>query len=70
MNQPEYTLADSEKIHHMVNQQDNFDQVLKDLEVDSAVLYRELTKLEGFSGRIAEDIRALVSLVVERELSD
>ncbi len=64
---PEYSLEESEKTLLTVKQLDNFVQLLRDMEVDSAVLYRELTKLEGFSGRIADDIRALVLLVSDLE---
>ncbi len=63
---PEFTV-ESEKIPLTEKQLDNFVQMLRDLEVDSAVIYRELTKLEGFSGRIADDIRALVLLLVDMQ---
>ncbi len=61
--EPEYILQESEKTLLTVRQLDNFVLMLQDLEVDSKVLSTELTKLEGFSGRIADDIRALVLLV-------
>ncbi len=38
-----------------------------DLQVDMAVLYQELTKLEGFSGRIADDIRVLALSLQDTE---
>ncbi len=68
--EPEYIVQESAKILLTEKQLDNFAQVLKDLEVDSAVLYREFTKLEGFSGRIAADIRELALLVSDMELQD
>ncbi len=52
---PEYILEES-KIIHRTKALDNF---VTDLEGDIQVLYRELTKLEGFCGRIADDIRVL-----------
>jgi len=65
--EPEFILAEPEKIPLTGKQLDNFVQMLQDMEVDSAVLFRELTKLEGFSGRIADDIRALVLLLVDMQ---
>ncbi len=68
---PEYILEVSEKTLLTVKQLDNFVHQLRDLEVDSKVLSTELSKLDGFSGRIADDIRALVLLLQamqEREL--
>ncbi len=56
----ESSLVVSEKTLLTARQLDNLDLVLRDMEVDSKVLSTELTKLEGFSGRIADDIRALV----------
>jgi len=64
MNQPEFILADSEKIHPMENKLDSF---VQDLLVDTQVLYKELTRLEGFCGRIVDDIRALELLAQEQE---
>ncbi len=58
--EPEFILEESEKIPLTVKQLDNLLRELRDLEVDTKVLSTELTKLEGFSGRIADDIRALV----------
>ncbi len=63
---PEYTVA-SEKIALTEKQLDNLILNLQDMEVDSQVLHKELTKLEGFSGRIADDIRALVLLLREQQ---
>ncbi len=62
---PEYILAASERIHLTEKQLANFVLELQDLVVDTKVLSTELTKLEGFSGRIADDIRALVLSVQE-----
>ncbi len=61
--EPEYILEESEKTLLTVRQLDNLILNLQDTEVDSQVLHKELTKLEGFSGRIADDIRALVLLL-------
>ena len=61
---PEYILAESEKILPMGNLQASF---VQDLRVDIQVLYKELTKLEGFCGRIADDIKALALLESEQE---
>ncbi len=65
--EPEFILAEPEKTVLTVKQLDNFVRILRDMEVDSVVLYKELSKLEGFSGRIADDIRALVLLLVDMQ---
>ncbi len=64
---PEYTVEESEKTHPTENKLLNF---VRDLQVDIQVLYQELTKLEGFSGRIADDIRVLELSVSGQELQD
>ncbi len=69
-NSPEFILEESEKTHLTAKQLDNFVQNLLDLGVDIKVLSTELSKLEGFSGRIGEDIRALglcLADILERE---
>jgi len=43
-------------------------QSLFELEVDSVVLYKELTKLAGLSGSIARRLREYHQLVSEQEL--
>ncbi len=53
---PEYSVEESVKTLHMAKLQDSF---VQDLQVDIQVLYQELTKLEGFCGRIVDDIRVL-----------
>ncbi len=63
--EPEYSVVESEKIVLTEKQLANLIQNLQDLEVDSRVLLKEFTKLEGFSGRIADDIRALGLLLSE-----
>ncbi len=65
--EPEFILAESARTVLTAKQLDNLGQMLRDLEVDTRVLYKELTKLEGFCGRIADDIRVLALLVWERE---
>ncbi len=65
MNQAEYILETTGKTHLTEKQLDNLIQNLQDVEVDSRVLYKELTKLEGMSGRIADDIRILGVLLQE-----
>jgi len=65
--EPEFTVLDSAKIALTANQLANLIQELRALEVDSVVLYKEVSKLEGFSGRIADDIRALVLSLRELE---
>ncbi len=61
----EYSVVESERTVLTVKQLDNLIRNLQDTEVDSKVLSTELTKLEGFSGRIADDIRGLVLLLQE-----
>ncbi len=61
----EYSVEESERTVLTVKQLDNLIRNLQDTEVDSKVLSTELTKLEGFSGRIADDTRALVLLLQE-----
>ncbi len=53
---PEYTVEESGKIRLTGKQLGSF---VQDLLVDTVVLHKEFTKLEGFSGRIVDDIRAL-----------
>ncbi len=65
--EPEYIVELSEKIALTGKQLANFVLALRDLEVDSRVLSTELTKLEGFSGRIAGDIRELVLLLQDMQ---
>ena len=60
MSQPEYTLADSEKMHLTESQLAYLIQGLLDLEVDSVVLSKEVTKLEDFCiriGALSRDLR-------------
>ncbi len=65
--EPEFILEESEKTLLTERQLDNLIRNLRDMEVDSVVLHKELTKLEGFSGRIADDIRALVLLLQDTQ---
>ncbi len=67
MNQPEFILEESERTVLTVKQLQCLLQNLEDLEVDSRVLFQELTKLEGFSGRIVDDIRGLALLLRVKE---
>ncbi len=61
---PEFSVEESERTHPTEKQLDSF---VQDLQVDTQVLYQELTKLEGFCGRIVDDIRVLaLSLQVLR----
>ncbi len=64
---PEYSVEESGKIRHMGSKLDSFVQELLDLEVDSVVLYKELTRLEGISGRIRDSLRELRQSLVEQE---
>ena len=64
--EPEYSVEVSEKMHLTEKQLASLSQMLCDLEVDIQVLYKELTKLEGFSGRIADDIKVLALWAQER----
>ncbi len=59
---PEYLVEESKTIHRTKA----LDSFVTDLEVDIQVLYQELIKLEGFSGRIADDIRVLVLSLQEQ----
>ncbi len=56
---PEYLVEQSEETVLMANRHNCLIQELSDMAVDLAVLYKELTRLEGFSGRIADDCKAL-----------
>jgi len=58
--EPEFIVQESAKTLLTGKQLVSF---VQDLQVDIQVFYKELTKLEGFSGRIADDIRALALLV-------
>ena len=57
MSQPEFILAESEKMHLSENQLASLIQGLLDLEVDSVVLRKELMDLVGLSGRIVDSCR-------------
>ncbi len=65
--EPEFTLEESERIPLMEKQLAYLSQTLLDLEVDSVVLYKELTKLEGMSGRITDSLRELRLSVQEQQ---
>ncbi len=68
MSQPEYILEESEKTRLTEKQLACLIQELQDLEVDSVVLRKELTRLEGLSSRTANSLRELVQLLLEKEL--
>ncbi len=57
--EPEFILAQSEKIHLTENQLECIVQNLISVEVDLVVLSRELFPLEGMLGRITGSIREL-----------
>ncbi len=65
--EPEFTLVESEKIHLTGKLLASFVQELLELEVDTAVLYKELTRLEGTSGRIRDSLHVLRQSVLEQE---
>ncbi len=65
--EPEYSVVESEKIHPMASKLVSF---VQDLQVDIQVLYQELTKLEGFCGRIADDCRVLELSLQDMEHRD
>ncbi len=58
--EPEYSVVKSEKTHLTENQLRSLSQTLCDLAVDTRVLYKELTRLEGICGRIGDDIHMVV----------
>ncbi len=58
-NEPEYSLEKSEKTLLMESQRASLNQTLLDLEVDTVVLSRELTRLVDLSGRIANTMRSI-----------
>ncbi len=70
MNHPEFILEESEKTALTEKQLANLIQGLKELEVDSLVLQRELIKLVNFSGRIDVSFRDLRLSLQEQELLD
>ncbi len=55
--EPEYILKESVKTHLTEKQLACLSQTLFDLEVDSAVLHKELCDLATMSGRIGDSIR-------------
>ncbi len=57
--EPEYILEESGKMPLTGNQLACIIQELLDLEVDSVVLFKELTRLEGISGRIRDSLQGL-----------
>ena len=59
--EPEYILAESEKIHLTANQLVNLNQRLLDMEVDLVVLLKEHSKLDAMSTRIVTHLREVRS---------
>ncbi len=65
--EPEYIVQELEKIPLTGKQLACTVQILLDLEVDLVVLYKELTRLEGISGRIRDSVQGLRLSLQERE---
>ncbi len=67
MNQPEYILADSEKISQPWDHSKVTFQILLDLEVDLVVLHRELSRLADMCTRITGSIHEFRVSELEQE---
>ncbi len=70
MNQPEYTLEESEKTLLTGSQLAFIVQQLLDMEVDSKVLSGELTRLVDMCTRITDSIHVQRSYLLEQESLD
>ncbi len=67
---PEYSVETSEKIFPQQGHSKTFVQILKDLELDMAVLSKEQSLLGITSARITDSLHDLVSYLSEQELQD